>query len=303
MPDGNSIRDTAEAVKGIVEAVPVYQDVAQRAAREIGAALETVAKCVHIALAPVSALVWGYEQIGDYLQTALTERLKGVKPEDIVAPSTIVAGPALEAMRFASEGSPLREFYANLIATAMTSDNAKDAHPAFVQILRQLTPDEARIVRLFAEKQSFPVVTFASFDTVDSGGTRLPLFAHFSILGYEARCQYPESTPAYLDNLCRLGLLEVELDGGSRGLESKGHPVVSSFPESESQRSGAAALVPGQTPDDTPVSTEVKSQVLRVTSLGHQFCLVCLGQTRPPRCSRVTIVSTGPYGPQPSDED
>ena len=58
MPD--EVRDTAEAVKGIVEAVPVYEDLLQPAVRQVGKALETVAKCVHIALFPVATLVWSY---------------------------------------------------------------------------------------------------------------------------------------------------------------------------------------------------------------------------------------------------
>jgi hypothetical protein len=37
------IRDVAEAVKGIAETVPIYQDVVQPTAREIGFALQNVA--------------------------------------------------------------------------------------------------------------------------------------------------------------------------------------------------------------------------------------------------------------------
>ena len=61
MGDDNKIRDVIDAVTGVAKAVPVYQDVVQPAAQEIGTALQTVAKTVHVALAPVSALVWGWE--------------------------------------------------------------------------------------------------------------------------------------------------------------------------------------------------------------------------------------------------
>jgi len=54
---GSNVRDTAEAVKGIVEAVPIYQDLAQPAVHELGKGLQTAAKTVHIALAPVKVLV------------------------------------------------------------------------------------------------------------------------------------------------------------------------------------------------------------------------------------------------------
>jgi hypothetical protein len=111
MGDENKIRDAADAVKGVLETVPVYQDVAQPAAKEIGTALQTVAKAIHVALAPISALVWGYEKIAEYLDKTLTEKLKGVPAERIVTPSPAVAGPTVEALRFTAYEPSLRELY------------------------------------------------------------------------------------------------------------------------------------------------------------------------------------------------
>ena len=48
MSEESKIRDAADAVKGIVEAVPVYQDALQPAVREIGKGLETVAKSIRV---------------------------------------------------------------------------------------------------------------------------------------------------------------------------------------------------------------------------------------------------------------
>jgi hypothetical protein len=134
----NKIRDAADAIKGIVEAMPVYQDVVQPAAKEVGTALQTMAKTVHIALAPVSALVWGYDQIKDWVQRTVAEKLKDVPPEEIVPPRVAVAGPTIEALRFAAEEPTMRELYANLLATSMTAKRQGKAHPAYVDIIRQL---------------------------------------------------------------------------------------------------------------------------------------------------------------------
>lgn len=59
MSDENKFRDAADAVTGLAEAVPIYQDVVQPAAKEFGVALQTVASAVHVALAPVSELTEG----------------------------------------------------------------------------------------------------------------------------------------------------------------------------------------------------------------------------------------------------
>jgi hypothetical protein len=148
MSDENKIRDAADAIKGIAEAVPVYQDVVQPAAKEVGTALQTVAKTIHIALAPVSALVWGYDKISGYLNAALSEKLKYVPPERIVTPNPAVAGPTVEALKFVANEPSLREMYANLLATSMDANTAQNAHPAFVEIIRQITADEARVLTL-----------------------------------------------------------------------------------------------------------------------------------------------------------
>lgn len=57
MLDDQKVEAAAKAIKGVVEAVPVYQDLVQPAAKEVGKGLQTVAKLVHVALAPVSGLV------------------------------------------------------------------------------------------------------------------------------------------------------------------------------------------------------------------------------------------------------
>lgn len=142
MSDGSKIREAADAIKGIAEAVPVYQDIVQPAAKEVGTALQTVAKTIHIALAPLSAMVWGYDRIKDYLERALTERLKGIAPENIITPNPAVVGPAVEALRFTAHEPSLRELYANLLATSMDAETAQNSHPAFIEIIRQMTADE-----------------------------------------------------------------------------------------------------------------------------------------------------------------
>lgn len=159
MTDESKIRDVIDAVTGVAKAVPVYQDVLQPAAQEFGKALQTVAKSVHVALAPVSALVWGYDQIKDFVSTKVAERLRNVSPENVVSPKPNVAGPALEALRYTGHESSLSDLYANLLAASMDKATASGAHPAFVEIIKQLTPDEAKLVSLFIHPMAFPIIT------------------------------------------------------------------------------------------------------------------------------------------------
>ena len=209
--DGSNVKDTVEAVKGIVEAVPIYQDAVQPAAKEVGKALQTVAKTVHIALAPVSALVWGYEQIKDFVENKVSEKLKNTPEEEIQSPKPNVAGPALEGLKYTGHEATLRELFANLLATSMDAKTASIGHPGFVEMIKQMTPDEGKLMKLFlqfSQARPFPLITLRwEFKEGNSGGA--DVLRHFSILGIEAKCENPELTPEYLDNLCRLGLIEI----------------------------------------------------------------------------------------------
>ncbi|WP_061309917.1 DUF4393 domain-containing protein [Clostridium botulinum] len=204
------IQDTAETVKGIVEAVPIYEDLAQPAVKEIGIGLQTIAKTIHIALAPISALIWGYDKIKDYVSSSLEKRLKNVPEERIITPNPIIAGPSLEALRFVGHNEELRELYANLISTSMDSKTVINAHPSFVEILKQLSPDEARILSYFTfQGKSYPLITIYGVDDSSEVRAYKIYLKNFSTLADKASCDYPQLICSYIDNLTRLGLVDI----------------------------------------------------------------------------------------------
>ena len=197
-----------DAVTGVAKAIPVYQDIVQPAAQELGKAIQTVAKTVHIVLAPVSAFVWGYDQIKEFVSTKVAERLKNVPPENLVTPNqrggASIGGSALHRARV-------------IIAISMQTCSPlpwtrtlRKAHPAFVEIIKQLTPDEANLVALFVNDSPLPLINlrweFKPNSEGKTGGKEV--LVHYSHLGTIAGCEYPHMTPTYIDNLCRLGLAE-----------------------------------------------------------------------------------------------
>ena len=207
MSDENKIRDAADAVKGIIKEVPVYQDALQPAAKEVGLALQTVSKAIHVALAPVSVLVWGYEELKNFLSSKLAEKLSSTPIEEIQTPAVNVAAPTLAALRYSGYEDDLREMYANLLAASMDKTTGAFAHPSFVEIIKQMTPDEAKLMRLFAQVKPFPVIDLVRTFEAKEGSQCV--LRHFSLLGHEADCANPDQTPSYIDNLCRLGLIEL----------------------------------------------------------------------------------------------
>ncbi|MFC1896197.1 Abi-alpha family protein [Thermodesulfobacteriota bacterium] len=277
MSNENKIRDAANAVKGIVEAVPIYQDALQPAAREIGTTLQTIAKAIHIAILPLRLAVWGYDQIEEWLLPRLAEKLRHCPEERITTPNAIVAGPALEALRFAGQEPTLRELYANLLATSIDADKAQEVHPSFVDIIRQLTPDEALLFKFISEtfEGAFPVPTISARVIVHSqdGKSFWHDIRNYSRLIDDAGCKFPQLIPGYLDNLCRLGLLSnLPL---SAATEYLGVPQDQLYEMLENSPKVLGEWLPSGTKINKTI-THFNRNVIQLTGLGRQFNSACI---------------------------
>lgn len=266
-PEGN-VEGTINAVTGLAKAVPIYQDAIQPAAKELGKALGTIAKTVNVALAPVSALVWGYDQIKEFVDHKVTEKLQNVPKENIVTPPPHVAGPALESLRYTGSIEELKELYANLLASSMDSATTKDAHPSFVEIIKQLSSEEAKLLTALISTEQEPALTIRNNREDNSGGR--DQFRNFTVLGENVGVQDYGRIPNYLDNLCRLGLLEIPasyaLIGEGRYKHLDEHPVVKAISESIDNEEGR--------------KSELVHKTIIVTGLGRQFINTCVKDHR-----------------------
>lgn len=203
----NPIEGTIKAATGLVEAIPIYQDTIQPAAKEMGKTLEVVAKTVNMAIAPLSAMVWGYEQIKDFVDKRVSEKLSETPEEEIVSPEAHVAGPALEALKYSGAVEELRELYANLIASSMDSKTQNSAHPSFVEIIKQLSSKDAKLLSYFSSFDGEPVIRIRNERKDGKGGS--DHIRHFTLIGEKTGCDEPFNCSASLDNLQRLGLIKI----------------------------------------------------------------------------------------------
>ncbi|MFC4270914.1 DUF4393 domain-containing protein [Sneathiella chungangensis] len=259
----SQVKDVAEAVAAVAKAVPIYEDAIQPGAKQIGKSLELVGKTVNVALAPLRAIVWGYEQFEVFLNKDVAEKLKNTPEESIITPKINVAGPLLEALRYSAEEQGLREMFANLLANAMDKNTSSTAHPSFVEILKQLTPDEAKLMKYFAKKGIIPKLNFYS----RSGTTKENFLSHrnFTLAGYEADCSFPHLINTYLDNLSRLGLLEIFDDIRVRIYDDY-IPLLESkqWTDWEKQAENAKRIV------------EPRRGSIRTSEFGELFCKACV---------------------------
>lgn len=229
--DGN-IKNTVEAVTGLVKAVPIYQDALQPAAIEVGKALCTVAKTIHIALAPISAMVWGYDQITDFVSTKVAEKLNNVPSNRITPPNPNIAGPILEALKYAGHEDTLSDMYANLLATSLDSNVAANAHPAFVEVIKQLTPPEAQLIKHLAITFNYsPEIIVLRMERSSHEDAFLfsnehQIYGAFCRLCKQVLPQISDDVAmTFLDNLRRLQIIEIDVST-SQSIPSRRKAVI-----------------------------------------------------------------------------
>jgi hypothetical protein len=205
----------------------------------------------------------------------LGERMTAIPGSRRRAPDLAFAAQALAGS--VRSGSTMRERYLNLLAASMDDSTAARVHPAFLTVLRQLTPDEVRIVSTFQHDGPYPLVTVgARYRFGERLSTEL---RHFSLLGTQAGCDQPERTPLYVDNLCRLGLTElrpVRIADDTRMFRTL---------EAHAEVKAAIARIEARIPelesahpngdDGNRVVADVQRTALYVTSFGRQFYEAC----------------------------
>lgn len=202
----NETNSTSELIKASAEVIKtIYDDALKPVSTETGKALGTIGRTVNVALSPLRGFVWSWDQIESWLTETVTRKLeeRKVSKDRIKTPDPDVAIPAIEAMRY----TQLKEQYANLLATAMDSASSQEVHPSFVEILKQLTPDEAKIISFLpSHGRSAPLINLR-YELPGKG--EFDIYQYASTIASDAGCSVESRVPQAINNLCRLGLAEV----------------------------------------------------------------------------------------------
>lgn len=211
-------------------------------------------------LASLTSLTLDWAQIREYtvatIQEALTDRQ--IRPENLSQPRLDIAVPAIEAMRY----SGLKREFALLIASTMDLSRADDAHPAFIEILKQLTLDETRLLAVLPSPGQ--VIPMADLLHLDRVGRVKASLRHILPAAYAANCGRKPAIPGYVDNLTRLSLVSsparyrIDEEKYYRDLMAQDFVVRHS------------ATLPAQ------LKATVERSVLGLTDFGNQFRECCL---------------------------
>ena len=157
--------------------------------------------------------LWGQKQkiiqekyLEDF-KNKVNNKIGNIPPENLIEPPVSVVGPVIEAGKFHYEEIHYREMFSNLLASACDKKHSQTIHPAFVEILKQLSPLDAKLLSMFRSH-----TTYALCDVQEklAGGMISP-FIHslFDFKEKQNEFSLDEilSLTSSLDNLIRLGIV------------------------------------------------------------------------------------------------
>jgi Abortive infection alpha len=102
---------------------------------------------------------------------------------------------------------PLRAGMAELLNRSANADAARATGYLHSMILRQLVPDEARILAALADGVPRPAVDVVVRTTL--GGVQRTVLRNASAVGRQAGVSAPDYVPAYLTRLYRMGVVDI----------------------------------------------------------------------------------------------
>ena len=267
MSNDDPIKVAKEGVSLVAEVIKAAGDNPQvkEAAGNLGQTAVTLTKTINNVLVPLAAINFAFDKARAYFsgrfQQDIAEKAQTIPPEHVVEPKASIAGPTLQGLAFTHEEPNLKEMYLNLLATSMDGRSASFAHPAFVEIIKQLDSEDARLVRGALQSPIATPIIQIHRKSKDGSGYSV-LVNHLLNLTNSTTGVPVEDPqlPAMIDNWIRLGLVEVAYNK---------HLTDAAHYSWADQRPEFLRL--SQTPQPDEARVEYQKGVMQRTELGKRF--------------------------------
>ena len=183
----------------------VYKDAIQPVVKPLGEVLGFIPRTIRLWLGGWEKWLINGEASIRLTAETIENKIKIVPPEKIVEPEAYVAIPAIQQLTYCQDNPVLRELYANLLVSSMNIDTKWRVHPSFVDIIKQLNPDEAKFLHQLKAKVSYPLIDIR-LQAPTTGYN--DLIVNFTAVG-NSEIERKKEVPEYIDNLNRLGIIRI----------------------------------------------------------------------------------------------
>ena len=264
MNETNNLDQAKDIAKEIAK--DVYADGGKPIVQPTGELVGLVPRAIKAALSPLEKWILQREYNVAETKKLLEEKLQNTPAELIEAPAPHIAVPAMQYISYCMDNEELRDMYANLLANSMNKIVKNGVHPGFVEIIKQLSPDEAKILTVL---KSTPTIATLILRYENTKGGGVNIINNFSLVGEHAKCERPYDTAAYFNNLVRLGLL-IDCDGMKYFSDKtiyeilKSHPYVKKYATEELAREHGFEKI------------KFTESMVKLTEYGKSFCNICL---------------------------
>ncbi|MCM1044722.1 MAG: DUF4393 domain-containing protein [Candidatus Gastranaerophilales bacterium] len=255
----------AEGVGKAIETVPdLYDDAFKPAVQESGKTLAIIPQAINAALVPLRQWIAEREYKLAETEKLLAQKLEHVGEDKIVTPEAYVAVPAIQAISYSMDNEELRNLYANLLAKAMNSDTKDQVHPAYVNIISQMTPLDAKILQFISNEpdKDMPIIDLIAVrisDNLKIYITLQPNITAFDISSIEL-------ISLSIENLVRNNLISIADNTNYAGYDS----IYGSQQYKDFYRKVKENLPTGYT------NIEVVPRNCTLSNLGKHFCEICM---------------------------
>lgn len=252
----NSIADNAEIVKD------VYDEGLKPTVQQAGKILSFPLELINSLL--VRPRIWITNANYKLQETniLIAKKLENISADEIKAPEDYIAVPALQALSYSMDSKELRNMYANLLAKSMYTKTADEVHPAYVDIIRQLTPIDVNVLEYIVSNENG-----IAFKKVIIHNVLKDLFTPTIEIVTAIQFASPQIVSNSINNLSRLGLIEI----GGELFDKKRYEDIDNNPLSQKFYKNTTSYI--KDPDNEKLNFENKSMV--ITTLGKMFYKIC----------------------------
>lgn len=189
----------------------VYDDVFHPSAKTAGEILNLIPRSIRVLLQGFEKWIINGEESIRLTAEAIKQKAEAIPEDRLTEPEAYIVVPAIQQLGYSYSSEELRELYANLIVSSMDTEKKGQVHPAFVDILKKLTPDEAKIIQNLKESEIIEYIDLRALNK-EGNGSFMPIEGRATLLSDNIKLLIPSNESAYLDNLVSLGILK---DNGS----------------------------------------------------------------------------------------
>lgn len=195
-------------------------------------------------------------------KASIADKVSKIPEENLKEPSMSIVGPALEASKYYIDKEILREMFAKVVSASMDKEKSDSIHHSFVEIIKQLSPEDAQNLYIFKKNPNRGIVNFIS-ESLDK--SEYNIIQSNVFIGDLNDIVTGTENATSVTNLERLGLVSISYD---ENYTDKRHYA----PYNESTYFATMTEVH----KSTNRIFSIKEGTIRLSPLGKSFIKVCI---------------------------